>query len=140
MIDPSGAAGAAEAREARRVALVQAAIERTQEDHKLMNARKIMIEKRKEEQELALMEQEKEEERRRAQVAREAEVAEERRRREDATRREIEVSMVGEGEREEGRLGLLRTHGLRTCLHGSNGAIVYYFCNLQQLHFPITYF
>ena len=70
-----------------------------------MIARKIMIEKRKEEQELALVEQEKEEERRRLQIQKEAEAAEEKRRREDATRREIERM---EREKEEAELEEIR--------------------------------
>ncbi len=47
-----------------------------------------LIEKRKEEAELALLEAEKEEERRRVLAAREAELADEKRRREEALRRE----------------------------------------------------
>ncbi|KAG1677861.1 hypothetical protein FOA52_008625 [Chlamydomonas sp. UWO 241] len=86
MIDPP----APDAKEARRAAAISAALQRSAEEHKLMNARKIMIEKRKEEQELALMEQEQEEERMRAIKARETELAEEKRRKEEALQREID--------------------------------------------------
>ncbi|KAF5827767.1 eukaryotic initiation factor [Dunaliella salina] len=76
--------------EERRNAIITHAMNTLEKDHGIYLARKLIIEKRKEEQELALVEAEKEEERRRAIAAREAEVAEEKRRREEALRREKE--------------------------------------------------
>lgn len=94
-----------DAREAKRTAAIKAALDTAEEEHRLMIARKIMIEKRKEEAELALVEAEKEEERRKLQAQREAEAAEEKRRREDAARREIERM---EREKEEAELEEIR--------------------------------
>ena len=68
-----------------------------------------MIEKRKEEAELAMQEAEKEAEMRRVQLARDAEVAEEKRRREEMLRREKVRWCVCGGGREGrgGGLGIL---------------------------------
>lgn len=60
--------------------LAQAALEVMDSDHKRAIARKLLIEKRKEEQETLLLEQERAEELRKAQAAREHELQEERRR------------------------------------------------------------
>eukprot|EP00798_Chlamydomonas_sp_ICE-L_P024015 gene24015-9590_t len=68
------------AKATKRATAVKAALECMEADHRRATARKILIEKRKEEQETALLEAEKEEALRKAQLAREAEIAEEKRR------------------------------------------------------------
>uniref|UniRef100_A0A7S0S2D0 PCI domain-containing protein n=1 Tax=Chlamydomonas leiostraca TaxID=1034604 RepID=A0A7S0S2D0_9CHLO len=90
---------------ARRSAAIKTALDTMDKEHKMSNARKIMIEKRKEEAELAMLEAEKEAELRRQTAAREAEMAEEKRRREEALRREKEriERELEEREQEEAR-------------------------------------
>lgn len=70
MMHPADSAEHAEAR----AAAIKTALETMDREHTMNSGRKIMIEKRKEESELAMLEAEKEEERRRVAAAREAEV------------------------------------------------------------------